>query len=113
MKLENTSFTREHSSAEEKARASKKFTTTDDIWTRKRGNDDQITELFVAMARAAGMKAYLAAVTNRDRSLFLPAYLSLSQLDDFSPSSTSTAKNSSSTPAPASVPTSISPGSTP
>jgi hypothetical protein len=82
MQLENTSFTREHSTAEEKAQGFKEVHTTDDIWTRKRGNNDQIAELFVAMARAAGMKAYLAAVTNRDQSLFYPAYLSLSQLDD-------------------------------
>ncbi|MGD0445556.1 MAG: DUF3857 domain-containing protein [Edaphobacter sp.] len=82
MKLENTSYTRAHSSAEEKAEGFKEVHTTDDIWTRKRGNDDQITELFVAMARAAGMKAYLAKVTNRDRSLFIPGYMSLSQLDD-------------------------------
>jgi Domain of Unknown Function with PDB structure (DUF3857)/Transglutaminase-like superfamily len=83
MQLENTSFTREHSSAEEKAQGFKEVRTTDDIWTRKRGNNDEITQLFVAMARAAGMKAYLAAVTDRDRSVFLRAYLSLSQLDDY------------------------------
>ena len=82
MKLENTSYTREHSSAEEKAQGFKEVHNTDDIWTRKRGNDDQLTELFVAMARAAGMKAYLATVTNRDRSLFIRGYLSMYQLDD-------------------------------
>jgi Domain of Unknown Function with PDB structure (DUF3857)/Transglutaminase-like superfamily len=82
MKLENTRFTREHSSAEEKAQGFKEVHTTDDIWTRKRGSDDQLTELFVAMARAAGMKAYIGAVTGRDRSLFIKSYLSLSQLDD-------------------------------
>ncbi len=82
MQLENTSYTREHSTAEEKAQGFKEVHTTDDIWTRKRGNNDQIAALFVAMARAAGMKAYLAGVTNRDRSLFLQGYLSLSQIDD-------------------------------
>ena len=82
MKLENTRFTREHSSAEEKAEGFKEVRSTDDIWTRKRGSDDQLTQLFVAMARAAGMKAYVVAITNRDRSLFIPGYLSLSQLDD-------------------------------
>lgn len=82
MKLENTRFTREHSSAEEKAEGFKEVHTTDDIWTRKRGSDDQLAELFVAMARAAGMKAYIAAVTGRDRSLFIKSYLSLNQLDD-------------------------------
>jgi hypothetical protein len=83
MKLENTSYTREHSSAEEKAQGFKEVHTTDDIWTRKRGNNDQLTELFVAMARAAGMKAYLADVTNRDRALFMKNYLSFYQLDDY------------------------------
>jgi len=83
MKLENTSFTRQRSNEEEKAEGFKEARTTDDIWTRKRGNNDQITELFVAMARAAGLKAYLAAVTNRDRSVFFSNYLSLSQLDDY------------------------------
>ncbi len=83
MQLENTDFTREHSSAEEKAEGFKDVHNTDDIWKRKRGSDDQLAELFVAMARAAGMKAYLAAVTDRDRSIFLTAHLSFSQFDDY------------------------------
>jgi hypothetical protein len=82
MALENTSFTRQHDSAEEKAQGLKEVRNTDDIWTRKRGNNDQLAELFVAMARAAGMKAQLIAVTNRDRSLFSKNYLSMNQLDD-------------------------------
>jgi Domain of Unknown Function with PDB structure (DUF3857)/Transglutaminase-like superfamily len=82
MKLENTSYTRQHTSAEEKAQGFKEVHTADDIWTRKRGTDDQIAGLFVAMARAAGFKAYLGAITNRQRSLFNRNYLSLSQLDD-------------------------------
>ena len=82
MKLENTDFTREHSNAEEKAAGSKPIRSTDDVWERKRGSSDQLSDLFVAMARAAGMKAYVAAVTNRDRNVFLSSYLSLGQLDD-------------------------------
>jgi hypothetical protein len=82
MKLENTRYTREHSTQEEKAQGFKEVHNTDDIWTRKRGSDDQLAELFIAMARAAGFKAYAAAVTNRDRSLFTNTYLTLSQLDD-------------------------------
>jgi hypothetical protein len=80
--VENTDYTRERSSEEDKAAGLGQTKTTDDIWTKKRGSSDQIAELFVAMARAAGMKAYLMAVTNRDRSLFLPGYLSMYQLDD-------------------------------
>jgi Domain of Unknown Function with PDB structure (DUF3857)/Transglutaminase-like superfamily len=82
MKLENTSYTRQHSSTEEKAEGFKEVHTADDIWTRKRGNNDQITGLFVAMAKAAGLKAYVGAVTNRDRNVFSNNFLSLNQLDD-------------------------------
>lgn len=82
MQLENTDFTREHTNAEEKADSGKPIRSTDDVWERKRGSSDQLSDLFVAMARAAGMKAYVAAVTNRDRNVFLPSYLSLGQLDD-------------------------------
>jgi len=82
MKLENTRYTRQHSSAEEKAQGFKEVHNADDIWTRKRGSDDQLAELFVAMARAAGLKAYVGIVTNRDRNLFIKNYLTLSQLDD-------------------------------
>ena len=82
MQLENTRYTRRHSGAEEKAQGFKEIHTTDDIWTRKRGTDDQIAGLFVAMARAAGFKAYLGTVTNRERSIFSKNFVSLSQLDD-------------------------------
>ncbi len=82
MQLENTDFTREHSNSEEKAEGFKPIRSTDDVWDRKRGSSDQLSDLFVAMARAAGMKAYVMAVTNRDRNVFLQSYFNLSQLDD-------------------------------
>jgi hypothetical protein len=82
MKLENTRYTRQHSTQEERAQGFKEVKNADDIWTRKRGSDDQLAALFVAMARAAGLKAYVGIVTNRDRNLFLKNYLTLSQLDD-------------------------------
>ncbi|HUZ97702.1 MAG TPA: DUF3857 domain-containing protein [Edaphobacter sp.] len=82
MQLENTDFTREHTSAEEKADGTKPIRSADDVWERKRGSSDQLSDLFVAMARAAGMKAYVAAVTNRDKNIFMPGYFSLGQLDD-------------------------------
>jgi hypothetical protein len=82
MKLDNTVYNRQRSAAEDKSQGLGEVKNTDDIWERKRGSDDQIAQLFVAMARAAGMKAYLMAVTNRDRNLFQPNYFSLSQLDD-------------------------------
>ncbi len=80
--LENTDLTREHSTSEDKSQGLGEVRTTDDIWTRKRGSGDQLAQLFVAMARAAGFKAYLMAVADRSRSIFYPAFLSLRQLDD-------------------------------
>ena len=81
MKLENTSLTREHSGVEDKAQGIK-VKTAADIWEQKRGNRDELTRLFVGLARAAGFKAYVGAVTNRDRNLFVPEYLDMGQLDD-------------------------------
>jgi len=81
MKLDNTSFTREHTAEENKAEGVK-LKNAEDIWTAQRGNDDEITRLFVAMARAAGLKAYGAIVVNRDDSVFVPDFLSWDQLDD-------------------------------
>lgn len=82
MKLDNSSYSRAQSAQEEKAQGFGPAKSTDDIWTRKRGDDDEIAEVFVALARAAGMKAYVMAVTNRDRNVFVPNYMSFSQLND-------------------------------
>ncbi len=81
MNLENTTFTREHTGEEDKAQGIK-VKTAIDIWEQKRGNRNEITRLFVGLARAAGFKAYVGFVTNSDSNLFMPSYLSLSQLDD-------------------------------
>ena len=82
MQIENTTVSGSHASQEENGKTLAPPKNTDDVWERKRGTDDQIAELFVAMARAAGMKAYLVAVPNRDHTLFTPVYLSMSQFDD-------------------------------
>ena len=82
MALENTNFSRRHDAQEDKAEGLKAVSTADDILLRKRGSDDQMAQLFVAMVRAAGMKAYLMAVSDRSERLFLPSYLSMYQLND-------------------------------
>jgi len=82
MKLDNTSYNRAHGAAEDKSEGLGEAKNTDDIWERKRGSDDQMAQLFVAMARAAGLQAYVMSVTDRDRNVFVQNYLSFSQLDD-------------------------------
>ena len=81
MELENTRFTRERSEAENKA-AGLRVKTAADIWDQKRGSDDEITRLFIAMARAAGLKAYAMAVTERNKNLLNTGYLSWDQFED-------------------------------
>jgi Domain of Unknown Function with PDB structure (DUF3857)/Transglutaminase-like superfamily len=81
MKLENTSFTREHTAAENKAEGLK-VKNADDIWEQKRGSEDAITRLFIALCRAAGLKVYAMIVVNRDRNVLQPLYLEWGQLDD-------------------------------
>jgi hypothetical protein len=82
MTLDNSAFDRQRSAQEDKAEGLNPPKSTDDIWERKRGTDDQMAELFIAMARAAGMKAYAMMVTPRDNNLFNPNFLSFSQLRD-------------------------------
>ncbi len=81
-KLENTDFTRNRSGAEEKAQGFGELKSTDDLWKRGRGTSDELAQLFVAMARAAGMKSYLMLVSDRSQRIFFPSFLSFSQLDD-------------------------------
>lgn len=81
MKLDNTSFTREHTAEENKAEGLR-VKTAEDIWAQQRGNNDEITRLFVAMLRAAGLKAYGAIVVDRNEALFSQNILSWDQLDD-------------------------------
>lgn len=82
MTVENTDFTRAHSTVEERAAGLKEIKSADDVWSRKRGSGDQIAALFVGMARAAGMKAYLMGIANRRDRFFLAGYMSTAQLDD-------------------------------
>ena len=79
--LENTSFTRQHT-AEENKEEGLRVKTADDIWAQKRGNEDELTRLFIALARAAGFKAYDMAVVNRDRDILMTQYMEWGQLND-------------------------------
>jgi hypothetical protein len=77
MAMENTQFTRERSRAE-----GGPVNNVSDVLQQGRGSGTQLTELFIAMARAAGFKSYLMLVPNNSESLFTPAWLSLQQFDD-------------------------------
>ncbi len=54
-----------------------------DILHQQAGTRDELTLLFVAMARAAGMQAYPMWVTDRSQGIFDKDYLSTDQLDAY------------------------------
>jgi len=82
MTMDNTIYSRQHEASEDKARGLREVKTAQDIWQRRSGVDDQLADLFVGLARAAGMKAYVMRVTDRDTNMFSPAWLTLDQLED-------------------------------
>lgn len=83
MKLDNTTFTREKSAAERKNEKLKAIKNAEDVWKQQSGDDDELALLYVALAKAAGLKAYPMEVVARNRAMFDPTFLSLSQLDDY------------------------------
>lgn len=81
MKLENTDYTRQRSQAEEQAQGLHPIKTAEDVWERKRGSSDAIALTYLAMLRAAGIKAYGMEVTNRDHNMFEEEFPDTSQLN--------------------------------
>jgi hypothetical protein len=82
-KLENTRFTRAKSAAERKKDKLKNINKAEDVWKQQSGSDDDIALLYVALARAAGLKVWPMRVVDRSRALFDSTYLSTFQLDDY------------------------------
>jgi len=79
MSLENTDYTREREKREDKAQGKREVKTASDVLLNQRGGGLQLTRLFVTMARAAGMKAYLVRVPNRTQDIFMRGWLSVAQ----------------------------------
>lgn len=81
--LENTDFVRRLTSKEDKAQGHKEVLTVEDLVAQRRGSGDELAMLTVALARAAGLKANLMWVADRDERVFLPTLMSYRQLDDY------------------------------
>jgi len=82
-KLENTNFSRKKSEAEEKREKIKEIRNADDVWKQQSGSANDIALLYIALARAAGLKVFPAQVVDRNRAIFDTRYLSTKQLDDY------------------------------
>ena len=79
--LENTDYTR--AKIKDVRNVFRTFKKAHDIWSEKRGSSEDITGLYLALARAAGLNVEGLQVANRDRRLFDPNLFSLRQLGDY------------------------------
>ena len=83
MDLENTQYTRSRDQREDKAAGMGQVNNAADVLGHERGSPAQLTELFIGMARAAGMSAYAMWVPNREQEIFTPMWMDLRQFDDY------------------------------
>jgi hypothetical protein len=79
MKVDNRDFV--HSAADNLKQKGSKDAGA--VWKQQSGTSDEITLLFVAIARAAGLRAWPMQVVNRNRAAFESTYLSTDQFDDY------------------------------
>jgi hypothetical protein len=80
--LDNTDFSRAMSDSERRQLRLKEPKRAEDTWNQKSGNRQEISLLYLAMLRAAGLTAYAMQVVNRDLGVFDASYMTLWQLDD-------------------------------
>jgi len=79
--LDNTDFSRRKSGTEMKVLGLHAAKRAEDTWAQKSGSAEDITRLYLAMLRAAGVTAYAMKVADRDKNMFAPGYLDFTQLD--------------------------------
>lgn len=80
--LDNTDYSRQKTASERKELKLKTIAHAEDVWKQKSGDSNDMALLYLAMLRAAGLKAWALQVVNRDRAIFDPTYLDLDQFDD-------------------------------
>lgn len=81
--LDNTDYSRKRTEAERKREGLKSTKRAEDVWTQKSGDGQEIALVYLALLKAAGLRAYPMELVDRDQGTFNPDYLSTSQLDDF------------------------------
>ena len=80
--LDNTDYSREKSQSEMKQLKIKAAKRAEDTWAQKSGSSQDIALLYLAMLRAAGLKAWAMKVKNRDDGPFDQTYMYADQFDD-------------------------------
>jgi hypothetical protein len=80
--LDNTDFSRKKGTIELKQLGFHVAKRAEDTWSQKSGSSEDITLLYLAMLRAAGLTANDMKVVDRDQGVFAPGYLNFGQLTD-------------------------------
>ncbi len=81
--LDNLSYHPKQTAQEQKVTGQRDNRGAEDVLRQKSGDRDDLTLLFVAMVRAAGIPAWMMLVTDRSENLFEAKYLSMDQLDAY------------------------------
>jgi len=79
--IRNTSYEVRKTEQEEKREKEKLAANVEDVWKRGYGNGGQLTWLFLALVRAAGIEAYGAWVSDRSNYFFTPVTMQSGKLD--------------------------------
>ena len=79
MKVKNLDFVQPQASAA--ASVDKAISSPESVWTKQEGSADGISQLYVALARAVGLKAWPMLVADRDRGNFDVRWMNTDQLN--------------------------------
>jgi len=82
MKVKNLDFVQQ-TSALASGDKSKAIPSAESVWTQQEGSADGVALLYVALARAAGLKAWPMQVVDGDRGNFNVRWMSTDQLDSY------------------------------
>jgi hypothetical protein len=80
--IRNTGYEPEVSEQEKKREKVKSINNVEDLWKNGYGSGGEITWLFLALARAAGLEAYPVLVSRRSEYFFTPTTMDTHRLDD-------------------------------
>ena len=80
--LDNTDFSRKITESERKLLNLKEPKRAEDTWAQKSGSSKDISLLYLAMLRAAGLTAHDMAVVDRSQRVFDLGYLNMDQFED-------------------------------
>jgi hypothetical protein len=80
--LRNTGFEVETTEQEKKREKEKAIKNVEDVWKSGSGSGAEITWLYLALVRAAGLEAYPVMVSRRNEYFFMPQIMDPHRLDD-------------------------------